>query len=153
MKSFFSNQYFPMYIFKLFTTKYSRYFQVKWGASSWWSSSLYYPMRNSNEKTIGKTHPTLVSNLLTKSSIISAAPYQRATIYWHSWWDFIQGWPIYWKIIEFIRSLPMENYFKWYWSWRNCTTFIFFRFEGKIHLGTIQIEPSSFKTDLLSISQ
>ena len=54
----------------------------------------------------------VASDLLTKSSIISAASYQRATIHWYSWWDFIQGWSIYWKIIEFIRSLPTENYFK-----------------------------------------
>ena len=31
---------------------------VKWGASSWWSS-LYNPMRNSDERTIGKTHTIL----------------------------------------------------------------------------------------------
>ena len=32
---------------------------LKWGASSRWSSSLYFPMRNSDEMTTGKTHPTL----------------------------------------------------------------------------------------------
>ena len=32
---------------------------LKWGAASRWSSSLYCPMRNSDEMTIGKTHPTL----------------------------------------------------------------------------------------------
>ena len=35
--------------------------------SSWWSSSLYCLMRNSDEMTIGKTHPTLVL-ILTKFS-------------------------------------------------------------------------------------
>ena len=33
---------------------------VKWGASSRWSSSLYFPMRYSDEMTIEKMHPTLV---------------------------------------------------------------------------------------------
>ena len=32
---------------------------IKWGASSRWSSSLYCPMRNSDQMAIGKTHPTL----------------------------------------------------------------------------------------------
>ena len=32
---------------------------LKWGVSSRWSSSLYYPMLNSNQMTIGKKHPTL----------------------------------------------------------------------------------------------
>ena len=33
---------------------------VKWGASSRWLSSLYCPMRNSDQMTIGKTRSTLV---------------------------------------------------------------------------------------------
>ena len=34
--------------------------ELKWGASSrWLSSSLYFPMRSANQKTIGKTYPTL----------------------------------------------------------------------------------------------
>ena len=37
--------------------------QIKWSASFWWSSSLCYPMRKSDEATIGITHPTLYSNL------------------------------------------------------------------------------------------
>ena len=32
--------------------------QVKWGTFSRWSSPLYYPMRNLDEMTMGKTHPT-----------------------------------------------------------------------------------------------
>jgi len=32
----------------------------KWTASSKWSSSLYWPMRNLDEMTIGKTCPTLI---------------------------------------------------------------------------------------------
>ena len=32
---------------------------VKWDVSSRWSSSLFYPMRNSVQKTIGKTHSIL----------------------------------------------------------------------------------------------
>ena len=32
---------------------------IKWGVSSRWSSSLYCPMRNSGQMTIGRTHPTL----------------------------------------------------------------------------------------------
>ena len=36
---------------------------VKWGASSRWSSSLYCSMRNSDQMTIGNTHPTLSSNI------------------------------------------------------------------------------------------
>ena len=32
---------------------------VKWGASSRWSSSLYCPVQNSGQMTIGKTHSTL----------------------------------------------------------------------------------------------
>ena len=32
---------------------------LKWGASSPWSSSLCWPMRNSEKMTIGKTHPIL----------------------------------------------------------------------------------------------
>ena len=32
---------------------------LKWGASSRWSSSLYFPKRNTDPMTIGKTHPTL----------------------------------------------------------------------------------------------
>ena len=32
---------------------------LKWDASSRWPSSLYYPMRNSDQMIIGKTHPTL----------------------------------------------------------------------------------------------
>ena len=30
---------------------------LKWGASSWWWSSQYSPVRNSGHVTIGKTHP------------------------------------------------------------------------------------------------
>ena len=42
--------------------KYSLQNQVKWVASSWWSSSIYGKYRlmlNSAERTIGQTHPTL----------------------------------------------------------------------------------------------
>ena len=35
--------------------------ELKWGASSRWSV-LHYPMRNTDEMTIGKVHPTLTSN-------------------------------------------------------------------------------------------
>ena len=33
---------------------------LKWGASSWWSSSLYYSIRISDQMTIGKRHSTLL---------------------------------------------------------------------------------------------
>ena len=33
---------------------------LKWDASSRWSLFQYYPMRNSDQMTIAKTHPTLV---------------------------------------------------------------------------------------------
>ena len=33
--------------------------RLKWVAFSRWSSSLSYPMRNSDQMTIGKTHPTV----------------------------------------------------------------------------------------------
>ena len=33
--------------------------KLKWGASSRWPSSLYCSMRNSDQMTFGKTHPTL----------------------------------------------------------------------------------------------
>ena len=36
---------------------------INWSASSWWSSSLYCPMRNSDQITIGMTHPHLSSNI------------------------------------------------------------------------------------------
>ena len=32
---------------------------IKWGASSWWSSSVYCPICNSDEMTTGKMHPTV----------------------------------------------------------------------------------------------
>jgi len=32
---------------------------LKWGASFGWSLSLYYPMRNSDQMTLGNTHTTL----------------------------------------------------------------------------------------------
>ena len=35
---------------------------LQWGASSRWWSSLYCPIRNSDEMTIGKLHPTLESS-------------------------------------------------------------------------------------------
>ena len=35
---------------------------IKWDASSCGSSTLYYPMRNSNEMTIGKMDPTLINS-------------------------------------------------------------------------------------------
>ena len=42
---------------------------LKWGASSRWSSSLYCHKRNSDEMTIGKTHPTLVYRFGCRSKI------------------------------------------------------------------------------------
>ena len=39
-----------------------KYHVIKWGASFRWSSSLYYPMRNSDEMTIRKTHFTLLKD-------------------------------------------------------------------------------------------
>jgi len=36
---------------------------IKWGASSGWSWSLYFPSWNSDQTTIGKTHPTLLFKL------------------------------------------------------------------------------------------
>ena len=41
---------------------------IKWDASSCGSSTLYYPMRNSNEMTIGKTDPTLIFDRFLESS-------------------------------------------------------------------------------------
>ena len=35
--------------------------KIKWDAFSCWSSPLYWPMWNSGQMTIGKTHPTLQS--------------------------------------------------------------------------------------------
>ena len=43
---------------------------MKWGASSRWSVSLYCSMRNSDEITIGKTHPTLIYCLYFKMNIL-----------------------------------------------------------------------------------
>ena len=40
---------------------YYEIFNLTWGATSRWSSSQYCSMRNSDEKTIGKVHPTLQS--------------------------------------------------------------------------------------------
>ena len=37
---------------------------VKWGASSRWLLSLYFPLRNSDQMTIRKTHSTLLSQTL-----------------------------------------------------------------------------------------
>ena len=44
-----------------FPTKKNSIFSqnIKWGASSLWSPSLYWPMRNSEKMTTGKMHPTL----------------------------------------------------------------------------------------------
>ena len=45
-------------IFKTFNLNgHSAYESVKWGASSRWSSSLYYPVRNLDKMTIGKMQP------------------------------------------------------------------------------------------------
>ena len=54
---------------------------IKWGASFWWLSSLYCQMRNSEQKTIGKTHPSLYSHRYWNSSLYtrfvkSLAPFQ-----------------------------------------------------------------------------
>ena len=38
--------------------------KIKWGAYSWWSSSLHFSKRNSDQMTIKKTYPTL-PNLVT----------------------------------------------------------------------------------------
>ena len=38
---------------------------IKWGASTRQSSSLYCPMRNSDQFTIGKTHSTLICLLIS----------------------------------------------------------------------------------------
>ena len=46
---------------KIFSSK----FVVKWGASSRFSSSLYYPTRNSDQMTIAKMHSTLCCVVLT----------------------------------------------------------------------------------------
>ena len=39
---------------------YLSFVYIKWGASSLWSSSLFCSMRNLDEMTIVKTHPTLL---------------------------------------------------------------------------------------------
>ena len=36
--------------------------ELEWSASSRWSSSLYWPTRNTDKTTIVKVHPTLTSN-------------------------------------------------------------------------------------------
>ena len=38
---------------------------IKWGASTWWSSSLCCSMPKSDEMTIGKAHPTLFNFIPT----------------------------------------------------------------------------------------
>ena len=48
-----------------------RIFFLKWDASSRWSLSLYCPMRNSDEMTIAKTHPTLYNELTEFETSIS----------------------------------------------------------------------------------
>ena len=64
---------------------------LKWGASSWWSSSLYCPMRNSDQITIWKTHPTLDSNTFWHSSkwINSNCdnPFNRVWFWSQSFWS------------------------------------------------------------------
>ena len=45
------------------------YSVLTWGASSLWSSFQYCPMWNSDEMTIGKTHPTLTLN--KRASLLS----------------------------------------------------------------------------------
>ena len=40
--------------------QYNQAIVPKWGAFSRWSSSLYSPVRNLDQMTIGKTHPTLM---------------------------------------------------------------------------------------------
>ena len=51
-----------------------KYYTVKWGVCSRWSSSLYRPMRKSDEMTIGKMHSTL---LLTSTFIVGC--FQRGS--------------------------------------------------------------------------
>ena len=44
-----------------YDVRYTIYYiiYINWGASPWWLSSQYCPIRNSEQMTIGKTHPTL----------------------------------------------------------------------------------------------
>ena len=51
---------------------------IKWGTSSRWSSSIYCPMRNSDDMTIRKTRPTLVTLNVKKIRIAPA----RFTPFW-----------------------------------------------------------------------
>ena len=46
-------------------------FLLKWDASSRWSLSLHCPMRDSDEMTIGTTHPTLFAGHLNQLVIYS----------------------------------------------------------------------------------
>ena len=58
---------------------------LKWGASSQWSSSLYYPMWISNRMTNGKTHTTLYWNFrIAILENILYRPKQIITFEWNS---------------------------------------------------------------------
>ena len=58
---------------------------IKWGASSRWSSSLYYPIQNSDQMTIGKTHHTL-SIVTTESKKFRRIETKGRVLYWT--WNF-----------------------------------------------------------------
>ena len=51
--------------------------KLKWDVPYRWSSSLYCPMQNSDEMTIGKTHPTLIIIPTFSHRIISEIPTQN----------------------------------------------------------------------------
>ena len=55
---------------KLWRIFYGAILKLKWGASSRWPSSLYFPKRNRDQMTIGKTRPTSVSPLGVDPTIV-----------------------------------------------------------------------------------
>ena len=57
---------------------------IKWRASSRWSSCLYCPMQNSDQMTIGKTHPSLSLALFIKIIIKSFLKYCEMSFWFWS---------------------------------------------------------------------
>ena len=60
---------------------------VKWGASSWWSSSLYCLMRNSDRMTAGKVHSTLFASNRVKLAHRIWSDYKNLSCWGHLLWD------------------------------------------------------------------
>ena len=65
---------------------------IKWDASSRWSPSLYFLMRNSDQMTIVKTHPTLITKNMSSCTFFSwfrtldQGPwFNHPVFYWLGW--------------------------------------------------------------------